>query len=657
MHNALAGDVPPQPPEIGDEETRSLQIESNVWDIALVVGTSTSKGPLMTWFRVAETFLLMIANLIIQLTFSLWAGGFIGADVFSEEALSGMLHWRLVTGQSYAEVDLAHMKTLTYRLCEGGVTSHLAGIVGDLDEFVQKFSLADRTVPGNVLMIISIGIWVLLIVTELRLCFTRWSAILSAPAHPENLPGFAEEDEEGNLRITHCRTDRKIVLSIFVLFPRFGISIILLIAGIFFLGETYSIEDVILNACALEIVKCVDELLFEALTSKPMQKIAERSSLVYRVKQGAARVWLPWLARMVLVIALMVFGVKLANDMTATLDFVAERVCGHQTQFVHSAHPISGLPTFSSFSEDDVKAERLDELKCYYRAEYHMLEVRAGFDASDENLTNLVSGTSDLCNDSTVQCPEYSITEFRILESTVRGQALQSSKWCKDQEVAFKFIARNCSDNDAEVSDVVRRFFSRRSRCSQTASIFAQGGDCHSSTITGPTTLSPDWCHIIKNVCPLTANICNLNTASGAPTSRRLSGMTPKPMRAPMPGVPHPGSGRASGLGRSRRLSEDATRAPAALGRGGSESARSGLSSGLRQESAALAQRVWELENMGMQRRMASLGAQSQELSREVEELKRLVSALAPPGLAPRAGGGEAPCAGAETGKNMTHPA
>merc|ERR1719375_1254568 len=73
------------------------------------------------------------------------------------------------------------------------------------------------------------------------------------------------EDGEEEPRVKALTTLVRAMVYTFVILPKVGVSILLLLIGTMWLAATDSFADLVLNAIALEFVIHIDELLFEAM--------------------------------------------------------------------------------------------------------------------------------------------------------------------------------------------------------------------------------------------------------------------------------------------------------------------------------------------------------------------------------------------------------
>ncbi len=84
----------------------------------------------------------------------------------------------------------------------------------------------------------------------------------------------------GHFEVKHILWHRALCMGIFVSLPRFLIVMVLSFSGVRFLTTITKLEDIILNAVALEAVLTVDKLIFRALAPEVVQTVPD-ASLTY----------------------------------------------------------------------------------------------------------------------------------------------------------------------------------------------------------------------------------------------------------------------------------------------------------------------------------------------------------------------------------------
>mmetsp|Transcript_11218 Transcript_11218/g.25177 ORF Transcript_11218/g.25177 Transcript_11218/m.25177 type:complete len:586 (-) Transcript_11218:52-1809(-) len=484
-----------------DEE--QLTLESTVWDMGVIIQLRNPDGSLLIPISgILESILLVAINTAIQLTFSYWAVSTYsdaGNKPFPEDSRGGILYWRLSEGQLWTNIDKRNMLTAANRVCSGSITNFLSDAGSDIDDYL------DPSVPGEMIQTLAILIWVLLIMAELARTLAVCSSVALLPTAQDG-QGNVSEEPDGTIAVKRMRVWQKVGAACLVFIPRLLISVVLAVSGIFFLVATYKVEDIILNACALEIVQNVDEILYEALSSQTVSEVVANIKIRSRkpAKLKSMYSWgVFWYLRFFLIIGTMAYSYSLVVETKDAISIAYSNLCGEDLSFAYIDHPISGTPVFTSFDTESIQSQRLEELQCFHRAVYHMKQIRAGFNAADDFSTALILNQSSDCWADDYSCPELSLAEFRELSSLSGLQVRQDLKYCVDQDAAFYFIKMNCTAEGG----VAGRLLSELSSCSDTKSLFQDGGQCTMNT-GDKTAFSPEWCTTIQNVCARSGGLC-----------------------------------------------------------------------------------------------------------------------------------------------------
>jgi len=298
----------------------------------------------------------------------------------------------------------------------------------------------------------------------------------------------------------------------------------------------------------LEIVKNVDDLLFEALLSRRFHEGV--ATIQIRVPRPHTKLELllgpestsplkgqEWsfkrnyvnllqIGRVGIVVALLLVAwfLHLKPVYESTL-LAREVICGYDRDFTYISHPSSTLPVFASLNVDDNTSR---PLQCFYASQYDLLSIRAGMNPKygerNETLEMMVNGTHTSCrsknnntaNSSRLECPEHlRVSQLTELATESENTFLRGPS-CLDQDVQLYVLRQTCLAGDfaKQYPALTKIFSSERVHCSDFEDLcLCRTGNCkpggqfyRDASHRG---ISPEWINIIKGVCPKTCGECN----------------------------------------------------------------------------------------------------------------------------------------------------
>jgi len=167
-----------------------------------------------------------------------------------------MIQWRVDKGQDGDEFDAKTGDSLAARLCRGMLWSYEGAAYKDMYRYLYK------PIPGQVLSLLAIILWVLNTMTEFRHSLEQAQAVLLLPTIPRHACGVKQTDD-GEFQTVGIYRGRKFLACVVLLLPRLVIIIGITFAGCRYLAQTVILSDIILNAVALAFVMDIDEQLAE----------------------------------------------------------------------------------------------------------------------------------------------------------------------------------------------------------------------------------------------------------------------------------------------------------------------------------------------------------------------------------------------------------
>jgi hypothetical protein len=525
-----------------------VPLEETVWDAAVLVGLRCSDQ--RKWFvgranRIMITILLLV-NIAMQGIFLMAIPETMSGKPYDPDTIEALRYQRLFRGQDYAEVNRINVKTRTANLCSQNLHNRLAGTWEDIYWYLGWSDSGSLSPGGTLICMLAMLIWILSMATEIRRAFDVAFAVFLLPRTMPNSPSIVDDGESGNC-VVGMGIQQKMLLLFSVFIPRFAIAFALLYFGLKFLADTPAVGDLILNACALEIVKNVDELLFTAILSRRFHQgvqsiqirvphIHNRLSLIFH-PETTAPINGPHLERKrnlvhvlmyvrVVFIALVMFlswEVHLKPVYESTKE-AREMICGFEQDFTYVKQPSSGMPAFALLDPDD---NTTGPLQCYYAAEYELLRIRAGmkpmYAEKNATLEMLVNGTHELCrppsksDPSPLSCPEYDRVSKLADHASLSQQAYLQGKDCRDQDVHLTVLRQTCVNGGYITSSpaVLHVFESQRQRCSDFVDLCGLSSNNYNKALKKG--ITPEWIRMIQGVCPHTCGQCKVPAPAPTP--------------------------------------------------------------------------------------------------------------------------------------------
>lgn len=522
-----------------DENSETLPLEGNLWDAALLVGLRCSDH--RKWFVARANciviILLLFLNGFMQGLF-LIAISFVHGHPYDDDTIEALRYQRLFVGHDLANVNRVDLQTRTANLCSQHVHNRLAGTWEDIFFYLEAGGV--RFLPaGVVICLLAMLIWVLSMTTEIRRAIDVYLAILMLPKMEANSPSIFVRNE-GSILMGMTRW-RKAMLSMLVFLPRFAIAFLLMYYGMQYLAETASVMDLILNACALEIIKNIDELLFEAILSRRFHQGVQSIEIhVSHFKSTVELMFAPettatidgptWVSkrqyihammyvRLLFVAVLMIIGWvdHLEPVYTNTL-MAKDMICSYDKNFVYAKHPEAILPIFASM---DVEDNSTSQQQCFFASQYDLLAIRSGMEPkfADRNSTIelLVNGTHHLCKPppnskvSPLNCPEQDRVSKIMEISEMSSSDYLEGPLCRDQDVQMMVLRQTCLYSEfVEDFPPLERIFSKREMCSDFSESFTcSGSGCNERANQLGIPLA--WLKIVHQICPKSCGYCKEN--------------------------------------------------------------------------------------------------------------------------------------------------
>jgi len=467
--------------ELTDE---GMSLEASTWEVVMLVNVMTLlKGERVRVLNRCQTFvafLLFVLTVVFQVTFVMAVEITMASSSIDDATIKGVMEQRLSMNHKWSNLNLRDLTTRTKDLCDGYVLNTLGGIYASVDSYVEPDEVIEGTgirIGGRIIVCIAIVIWICTMTTELRRIFELGLAVASLSGRPKGEVHAEKEDD--SLVIKRAGVFYKSLILFCVLLPRLIIAAVLLYSGCRYLANTLEVSNMILNCCALEIVKSIDEYLFEALMSRRLSGIIQSTRYVYysvheRTTRGQINEAVPTAVRILFIAGVLTYtiAVPLQSFSDDTRSF-KEWACTHDLDFAWINHPLVGLPWFTSVSKslrNTSAPTDAEYLQCFYKAHTLLLETRMGTEINrltglpvlaNTSLKNFVRGKSSDCDsDSThpsaYNCPNVPVGRMLSLEAMSSSDILEDQSLCGDYEPYLGVLAEACQD-DEHASSVFKK--------------------------------------------------------------------------------------------------------------------------------------------------------------------------------------------------------
>ncbi|CAE7260639.1 unnamed protein product [Symbiodinium microadriaticum] len=319
-----AGGLSPADQEPGD--LTEVCFEASTWSVPLLIGLVDAG-----WIDHAFAIILVLLNLFMQVAFTwvLLSEGFMGDGL--EKEIDSAKIWRTSVAHDAKYLDLSST-SLVSRVCNGDSALILSTTQAILVNHINSFLGLEKTQieypfwqPGMLLCLLCIVFWSLCIYQEFRKIWQQLEATIEIPK--SHLSVFR------NNSFQSLSWSRFVVLLIIYL-VRAVIASLLMGAGILWLARTTSIEELMLNAVALNAVLDVDEFLFEGMAPIKIRQRIHRLEPV-QVSYSRCRSQFESLVHFVSLVALiLVVYFSLLVPLGDTMLKVKNELCGGTQTFI-----------------------------------------------------------------------------------------------------------------------------------------------------------------------------------------------------------------------------------------------------------------------------------------------------------------------------------
>ena len=245
--------------KLENHDMTGYELEESIWDATVLIGAHVEGSPGRPAAG-AFSAMLVVINLLIQSGLGVAVVIGFTTPVYTADGVTSLRAWRRNVAHDIKYMDIITQNSLAERVCAG--ESGLAFGNSQATQYSDVTAYLNQNV-GVIMCVLALTVWIMSIVNDLSHTISLHRAVY------EVWDGAVEEtslkyDEDGEIVITAVSTSRMLCVTL-VLLARVGVATMLLYAGSLWLVYTASLQDLMLNAVALEFVLNVDEAIYATL--------------------------------------------------------------------------------------------------------------------------------------------------------------------------------------------------------------------------------------------------------------------------------------------------------------------------------------------------------------------------------------------------------
>jgi len=518
-------------------EQNHLDLEESVYDSALlaIIDMDHPSRPQLLLFEKFMALSVYFLNMAVQAVLVWAVVTTLGHTPYPEEKQTAILNQRLSVGQDIRNYNLQDKATMTQQYCKSSYLSYLSSTGGHLSDYLLKDDSSLPGVPGRLICFLAMFIWVVTMTQEFRRIANTMLATLSlrvpsgTTLRRQSLVGA---DDGHSMVFTTLSRAGKVATTCLIFLPRLTLASSLFFFGLRYLAHTVLVEDLILNAGALLIVKDIDEILYVSLLTRHIHArvmsteirpppptgcfhrlMALEPGIVSRIAQGWALVRVAVIAAC-LAAAYVLFLANALDEMNAAYD----NLCSDNITFAFADTPNSGLPLFAEPSSEPKE--------CVAAAREDMIRMAAGVKPKyidNQTLISIGQGWHPKCVSASVNCTEVKdlvesgcpsdvsdrgwftcpITSWTLLQQVRDNTATDflDGRQCRDQQGSFMILRAVCLHDDFTSKEAwLRSFFEYRTTCAEAMDVCSIASDSE---------YPPPWGQVIEGVCPMACGLCS----------------------------------------------------------------------------------------------------------------------------------------------------
>ncbi|CAJ1365343.1 unnamed protein product [Effrenium voratum] len=326
-------DLEDQSPRKEGRQCAEYKFNPSVWDSIVAVGLGV-----LTWQESLSVALCGLWSILVEGFFVLILYDNMTQTVFEDTLADEMKEWRMHFGQNINYVDMITGQPLIMGVCSMSNSLMNGNVQGEIYETMFKYGIREVGHPetswpllpvGAWLALIALLVWIFTVIKDMVITVSFGCALWSLPRGETQVLR-----RKGAMQLQSISSCRLVVMALLNILPRLSIALVLGIIGVHFLASTTSVSDLILNAVALEVVLCIDDLFFAVLVPRHVHEI------VKSLKPIRVKLWKPWLlqARHMLIFLLSLGSLGICHfvflqPVVDNMQHTADAMCSGITNF------------------------------------------------------------------------------------------------------------------------------------------------------------------------------------------------------------------------------------------------------------------------------------------------------------------------------------
>jgi len=463
------------------EKENSYVLNNSVWDLLLFIGTSELRKANSIF-----SILLAIFNIILQLGFCM---------VCIVNFMQGDLNRRDVEAATYFRKTFSHdvrfmnsaQESLASRLCDmqkhpdlelDMATAQRTTLAAVEDYLLTRESDLMGIFDGRAMCKLALFCWTLTILKELKEIMNFSSAAFNLPrAHGNHHTHIRvvnhPSTEDIMLEFKNISAFRLLLVSLSIMLRTF-VAGTLLFVGCNWLSTTVAVEEILLNAIALEFIMQLDELVFEAFAPGHAVALIESFKPLERPR-WASIVGLEIRSVYFLVLAItntLVFYFFKTDFMVQTMKDIKSALCDEPLDFMYGVDSFGFVHLEAGSSENTNTAfiqQAVEEALATKSTS--TLETSSFTSAlNTKSLWESISLSEIVVKDMIDLIDLYNPECRDILQAPnipYSNVLLQFMKQVYEVDACDKSILNKCTDYDSDVGRIVRAFCSETCGCTR----------------------------------------------------------------------------------------------------------------------------------------------------------------------------------------------
>lgn len=399
-----------------------IKLERNLWDAAHLIGVG--RMPLGANLHLAS-LIAIHGFLLTMFTYITWES--LAPSTIKDSTPDDLKQWRLRHG--HHQMFMSDDHSVVARVCGGynsmATNEHYKDLVDLIRDYNEK--IMNRLAVGPTLCLISMFCWTLSVLKEILAIRHLLERFFAIPVGYETLIEIVGHGKEKKTALIQLTSHRFVLANAFLVLRSF-VAVTILFGGLKWLAQTVRLDNLVLNAVALEFVFDLDERMYGALAPNRFVDILNKD--VYIPRRSAARACFGLLPLIWTCLALIIVAISLVW-LIPQLDNMSDAegaLCSGNVNFVFT--PLAVYPYYGWSSTIPMPSYEYEEVHAVW-------QKLAGVSDFGDNVTaQLITAPSV---ETAMQRPAVQLSAFETY------QALQATGLQGSEEPDF-FVNPACQD-------------------------------------------------------------------------------------------------------------------------------------------------------------------------------------------------------------------